>query len=163
MSRTFQAPRVFKTYTVRENMRTASHLARHSGKDVATSTMSCLASVGLADRIEVPASTLSQKETKLLSIAMSLATSPELLLLDEPAAGLNDEETHDLVQIIRSFAVERRITICIIEHKMHVIMNICDQITVLSEGRVLAEGRPEDISKNQDVIDAYLGVPDAEG
>jgi branched-chain amino acid transport system permease protein len=116
--------------------------------------------VGLHHRRAVPAGALADGEQRRLEIARALAARPSLLLLDEPAAGMNSVEIDQLAGIIRSLTAAGR-TILLVEHNMTLVMRICDRLTVLDFGRLLAEGTPEVIARNPAVIAAYLGTDDA--
>ena len=112
--------------------------------------------VGLSNYDEVIAENLSYGQQRRLEIARALASNPKLLLLDEPAAGMNETETESLFDLIKKVQA-RGVTVLIIEHDMPLVMKLCDRITVLNFGKKLAEGTPEEIQNNQAVIEAYLG------
>lgn len=117
-----------------------------------------LEEVGLSDQRNQKANNLPYGMQRRLEIARALATRPKLILLDEPAAGMNEEESAKLSEFIREIRVKKEVTVVIIDHHMDVIMAICDQISVLNFGTLLAEGKPEEIQSNPEVISAYLGV-----
>jgi branched-chain amino acid transport system ATP-binding protein len=110
---------------------------------------------------DVPAASLSYGDQRRLEIIRALATNPKLLLLDEPAAGMNPSEKKDLIGLIRRIHKEFDLTLILIEHDMSVVMTLCPRILVLNYGEVIAEGSPEQIRENPDVIKAYLGDPNA--
>jgi branched-chain amino acid transport system ATP-binding protein len=120
-----------------------------------------LARVGLSDRADWPASVLSHGEHRQLELAMALAGSPRMLLLDEPMAGLGPEESARMVEMLR--ALKKELTILLVEHDMEAVFALADRITVLVYGRVIASGAPADIRANSAVRDAYLGEAEAEG
>jgi branched-chain amino acid transport system ATP-binding protein len=120
-----------------------------------------LARVGLAGRADWPASALSHGEHRLLELAMALAGSPRMLLLDEPMAGLGPEESARMVAMLRD--LKRHYTILLVEHDMEAVFALADRITVLVYGRVIATGAPEAIRRNEQVRGAYLGEAEAEG
>jgi branched-chain amino acid transport system ATP-binding protein len=119
--------------------------------------MDRLAFVGLADKASLPAGSLPYGSQRLLELARALAAEPRLLLLDEPAAGLNNRETRNLGEIIRRVRSELAVSVALVEHDMELVMEVCDAITVLSFGRVIATGTPLAIQKNPEVVAAYLG------
>jgi branched-chain amino acid transport system ATP-binding protein len=113
----------------------------------------------LEDKQEKQAKSLPYGEQRKLEIAIALAANPKLLLLDEPAAGMNETESAKLVQIIKKLKT-KGLTVLIVEHDIKVVMNLCDYIVVLDQGAKLAEGTPKEISNNSKVIEVYLGTPD---
>ena len=117
-----------------------------------------LEQVGLEQYAGQRAGNLPYGSQRRLEIARALVTSPRILLLDEPAAGMNEDESAQLTQFIQNLHINRDITIIIIDHHMDVIMNLCSRISVINFGMLLAEGTPEEIQGNQEVIEAYLGV-----
>ncbi len=119
-------------------------------------TREVLARVGLADRAEIKASNLSHGEQRLLEMGMALATGPDLLLLDEPMAGLGPGSSRNLAELINS--LKGSVTILLVEHDMQAVFSLADRITVLVEGRIAATGTPQDIRNNSVVQEAYLGT-----
>jgi branched-chain amino acid transport system ATP-binding protein len=125
-------------------------------------TWSLLEFVGLKDRANVIASSLSYGERRRLEIARGLATNPEVLLLDEPAAGTNPSEKNELTDLIRRVRDDMGVSILLIEHDMKLVMALAERLYVLNFGSVIAEGTPNEIRSNQNVIDAYLGTASEE-
>lgn len=172
IARTFQTTQLFEDATVLENVlagcvvRSRSnaidavfHTPRHRRDERASraKAMEELEFVGAAHLCDQVASKLPQEAQKRVSLALALATEPRLLLLDEPAAGTNDEETEAFGELIRQL-VARGITVCLVEHKMSMVMNLADQIVVLDHGQRIATGTPAEIKSNPLVIEAYLGA-----
>ena len=173
IARTFQNIRLFSSMTVFENVLTAHHLRRTSSLFSATFRMNkaeekrmredtdaLLKKVDLYDLRDEMAVSLPYGKQRLLEIVRALATRPKLLLLDEPAAGMNPQETDELGEFIRRIRSEFDLTVFIIEHHMNLVMKISDRIYVIEFGKQIAEGTPEEIQNNQAVIDAYLGGGD---
>lgn len=169
--RTFQRTSVFAACTVFENVLTGLHRqgrtetwaallrlprVRRETRRLHAKVAEILEFVGLSHRADVVASGLSYGEQRLLGIAIALAADPRLLLLDEPAAGLNPSETETFMEIVRRIR-DRGVTVLLVEHDMRMVMTISDLIVVLNHGRIIAEGPPEAIRKDPDVIRAYLG------
>lgn len=118
--------------------------------------MEVLEFVGLTDAADQFIADLTQEERKRVALALALATEPKILLLDEPAAGINPEETEGFSELIRKI-VGTGLTVCLIEHKMDMVMSLADRILVLDHGEKIAEGTPEEVRRNPAVISAYLG------
>jgi len=175
IARTFQNIRLFPDFSVLENIQTAGHLRatygiaegffptprrRREEREIREHSMSLLSLVGLKDRAHELARNLPYGHQRRLEIARALALDPKLLLLDEPAAGMNPEETQLLMEFIRNIKKQFDLTILLIEHHMEVVMGLCDSITVIDFGKVIAVGTPDEIQVNPLVIEAYLGVGD---
>ena len=171
VARTFQNIRLFKTQTVFENVLIATHLHKTSNLLTATlrlnhkeerqmreHALNMLEAVGLIDVKDELATSLPYGKQRRLEIARALATNPRLLLLDEPAAGMNPQETEALGQFIVGIQKRFELTIFLIEHHMDLVMDISDRIYVIDFGRLIATGVPEEIQDNPDVITAYLGA-----
>ena len=173
MARTFQNIRLWKSMTVFDNVLIAKHLRRSSNMFTAmfrlnareearqrAEVLELLRVVGLEDVKDELATSLPYGKQRRLEIARALATDPTLLLLDEPAAGMNPQETLELAEFIREIREKFHKTILLIEHHMDLVMGIADRIYVLDFGELIAQGTPEEIQNNARVIDAYLGVAD---
>jgi len=176
IARTFQNLEIFWTMSVRENVMAAAQSARipslvpsllklpsvaRAEKLFKARADDALERVGLEDYADRPSSELPYGHLKLLEIARALALSPNLLLLDEPAAGCNPNETAKIARIIRELA-DDGIAVLLIEHDMKLVMSISDRVLVLDRGKLIADGTPDQVRNNQDVINAYLG-PDLSG
>ena len=154
--RTFQIVQPFAGLTVRENIAVGAHLSRPRRADALAAADEIAARVGLAGQLDKPAAGLTVAGRKRLELARALALKPRLLLLDEVLAGLNPSEVRDMVPVIRGL-VDQGITVIMIEHIMHAVMNLAQHVLVLSEGRIIAGGTPSEIAGNAHVVEAYLG------
>lgn len=172
LARTFQNIRLFKTQSVCTNVKIAMHKNIKYGtfqaifrtpafykeeERVQKEAEELLKVVGLYEKRDELASNLPYGEQRKLEIARALATNPKILFLDEPAAGMNPQETADLTKLIHKIKEEFHVTIVLIEHDMSLVMSICERIYVLDYGKCIAHGLSEEIKKNQRVIKAYLG------
>ncbi len=173
IARTFQNIRLWKSQTVFENVLIAKHCRVHAGMLSATFRMNkaeekrqreecaeLLHVLGLDDVRDELATSLPYGEQRRVEIARALASEPSLLLLDEPAAGMNPQETNELTEFIGRIRDDFKLTVFMIEHHMDLVMDISDRIYVLDFGKLIANGTPDEIQNNQRVIDAYLGVAD---
>jgi branched-chain amino acid transport system ATP-binding protein len=173
MARTFQNIRLFGTMTAEENVMVGEHSRMKAGlvgsilrtprvrreeRDARDKARATLDYVGLkSDQFDRVSREMSYGDQRRVEIARALASDPELLLLDEPTAGMNPQESHRLTAFMEQLREERGLTILLIEHDMKVVMNVSEQITVLDHGEKIAEGAPEDVRANERVIEAYLG------
>jgi branched-chain amino acid transport system ATP-binding protein len=167
MARTFQITEVCRELTVRENLRVAVEVTQglrlklFRSKQMARETRErvdeLLQAGGLTDKAERYVGELSHGDQRSTEIMMALALKPKLLLLDEPAAGMGNQETYDTALLIRRLHRTQKLTIILVEHDMRVIFNLADRITVLTEGEVLEQGSPDEIAASEKVQVAYLG------
>jgi branched-chain amino acid transport system ATP-binding protein len=167
MARTFQVTEIFPELSVRENLRIPVEVAaglrlkpwvsKEVDKAMHARVSQLLEMGGLASKADRLVGELSHGDQRSTEIMMSLALKPRLLLLDEPTAGMGDQETYDITRLIRRLHRDQKMTILLVEHDMRVIFNLADRIMVLAEGSVLAEGTPDEIAASEVVQAAYLG------
>jgi branched-chain amino acid transport system ATP-binding protein len=167
IARTFQITEIFPELTVRENLRVPVEVAaglrkrpwlsREADAQIRARVNELLEMGGLAAKADRLVSELPHGDQRATEIMMSIALRPRLLLLDEPTAGMGDQETYDITRLIRKLHRDEKLSIVLIEHDMRVIFHLADRIMVLAEGAVLAEGTPDEIAKDERVQAAYLG------
>jgi branched-chain amino acid transport system ATP-binding protein len=167
MARTFQITEIFPELTVAENVRISAEVAagyrlrpwlgRAEAASVQGRVEALLALAGLGGKGDRLVGELAHGDQRAAEIAMALALEPRLLLLDEPTAGMGEQETYEIAQLIRRLHRDSKLTIVLIEHDMRVVFHLADRITVLDQGRLLAEGSPDAIAANEAVQAAYLG------
>ena len=165
IARSYQVTNIFPVLSIKENVRlSAQSRTRHnfsffrkaaSLREVEEKTLAVLEEVGLTEIMNHKAAEVSYGVQRALEVAIALATSPRLLLLDEPTSGMPHEDSFKIMDLIKKIA--QGLTIVLIEHRMHVVMSVSDVITVMAQGKVIAEGPPEEVRRNEEVIRAYLG------
>jgi branched-chain amino acid transport system ATP-binding protein len=156
IARTFQIVQPFVGLTVRENIAVGCHLSRRHRADALAAAGDIARAIDLGAQLERPAAALTVAGRKRLELARALAIGPKLLLLDEVLAGLNPSEIRDIVPAIRDIA-RRGVTILMVEHVMQAVMSLAAHVFVLAEGRIIAEGSPQQVAADRHVIEAYLG------
>jgi branched-chain amino acid transport system ATP-binding protein len=157
LARTFQHSHAFRALSVRENIEVAALSAGASPNAARARAQELLDALGLSPNADAPADALAQGDERRLGVARAVATDPRYVLLDEPAAGLPEAELPALADAVRALRDGRDAGVLLIDHNMGLIMEVCDRIHVLDQGRTLAEGTPADIRANLDVAAAYLG------
>jgi branched-chain amino acid transport system ATP-binding protein len=167
ISRTFQITEVFPELSAADNLRIAVEVAagyrlkpwisRGQKAEVQARVEQLLGQGGLTKKADRLVGEISHGDQRAVEIMMAIALKPRLLLLDEPTAGMGDQETYDITQLIRKLHKDQQLTIVLIEHDMRVVFHLADKIMVLAEGAPLAEGTPDEIAKNEVVQEAYLG------
>jgi branched-chain amino acid transport system ATP-binding protein len=167
IGRTFQITNIFPLLSAFENIQAAVIKNRNKSftffrsakriREIQHETWQILKEIELVDQAEVTSGHMPYGDQRRLEIGIALANRPSLLLLDEPTAGMSPEETRSTVRLIERLIKERNMTLLVIEHDMDVVFSISDRIYVLHQGALIAEGSPEEVAKNQDVISAYLG------
>ncbi|HET7367341.1 MAG TPA: ABC transporter ATP-binding protein [Gaiella sp.] len=157
LARTFQHSRSFRNLTVRENVEIAAIGTGTGPREARRRADELLELLGLDGRADAAASSLPHGDERRLGVARALATEPRYVLMDEPAAGLTEAEVPAFAAVVRAVRDDHEAGVLLIDHNMALIMDVCDRIQVLDQGRVLAEGTPADIRANLDVAAAYLG------
>ncbi|MEL6279618.1 MAG: ABC transporter ATP-binding protein [Pseudomonadota bacterium] len=168
VSRVFQTPEIFGEMTLLENVTIPCYAKRDGSfkinpwprvdedEDVQSKAMALLEDVGLADKKDVIANSLSRGDKRRLELAMCLVQEPELLLLDEPTAGMSRADTNNTIELLKKISA-RGLTMVVIEHDMHVVFSLAEKITVLAQGTPIVEGKPDEIKGDPKVQEAYLG------
>jgi branched-chain amino acid transport system ATP-binding protein len=157
LARTFQHSHAFRGLTVRENIEVAALGVGASPREAARRADALLSRLELAANADAPAAALAHGDERRLGVARALATEPRFVLFDEPAAGLPEAEVPPFARLIESVRSEHGASVLLIDHNVALIMDVCDRVVVLDQGMVLAEGTPDEIRSNLDVVAAYLG------
>jgi branched-chain amino acid transport system ATP-binding protein len=157
LARTFQQGHSFRGLSVRENVEVSALGVGARAKEARRRSAELLELLGLAERSQQRAALLPHGEERLLGVARALASEPRFLLMDEPAAGLHEREVAEFAAVVRRVCAERKTGVLLIDHNVGLIMDVCDRIHVLDQGKTLAEGTPAEVRRNVDVEVAYLG------
>jgi branched-chain amino acid transport system ATP-binding protein len=157
LARTYQHSRLFKGLSTRENVEVAALGVGAGPKEARQRADELLELLGIGHRANTPAAVLPHGEEHKLGVARALATRPRFVLMDEPAAGLSEAEVPDFAEVVTTVRNERETGVLLIDHNVGLILDVCDRIQVLDQGRTLAEGTPDEIRRNIDVTAAYLG------
>lgn len=157
LARTFQTIRLFRELTVLENVEVAAVSMGKSRRKAVPLARELLVEFGLEEHADRLASEIPFGHQRKLEIARALATEPKFLLLDEPAAGLNEDESDALLELLKSIPEHKQVGVLIVEHDMRLMMNLCDTLHVLNYGKTIAHGTPEEVRCNPEVVTAYLG------
>ena len=157
IGRTFQNLRVFPSLTVQQNIEVAQSTIRAGGPKHEKFVQNAIAKFNLTDRLNMRAGNLAYGYLRRLEIVRALALQPKIIMLDEPAAGMNEHETKVLAEALRWLRQQSDCAMLVIDHDLKFIMALCDNITVLNMGSVIADGKPNEVANNRQVIDAYLG------
>lgn len=163
LARTFQTIKLFLGLTVLENVEVAAVSAALPRFRARRRAYEVLERLGVSHLANLPAGALPYGAERRVEIARALATAPKFMLLDEPAAGLNEAESDDLLRTLSSIPQENGCGILIVDHDMRLIMRLCHRVHVLNYGKTIGEGRPEEVRRNPEVLQAYLGTSDREG
>ena len=155
--RTYQTIRLFKNLSCLENVEVGATGVGMSRRQASLLAMQMLDKLGLAAKADAGVQGLTFRDQRLLEIARALAAKPKFVLLDEPAAGLNEEESNRLLELLKPMPAEYGIGLLVVDHDMHLMMRLCDRLHVLNYGKTIAEGTPDEVRKNPEVIKAYLG------
>lgn len=162
IARAFQIARPFRDLSVFENVRIGALFGKRGPRDVTATTARALELAGIAHLADLPASALTVGQLRHLEVARAMATRADLLLADEPCAGLNPTETAAMIDVLRQIRASG-VTILLVEHDMPSVMEVSDRLLVLDAGRMIADGAPHEVANDARVIAAYLGTADAEG
>jgi branched-chain amino acid transport system ATP-binding protein len=163
LARTFQRLELFTSLSVRDNIRVAGEIRNHWGlgdsMDAAAEAERIIELVGLGEVADREVSEIPTGTARVVELGRALMTRPRVLLLDEPASGQTEQETHAFGRLLRTLVEDTSLAICLVEHDMSLVMEVCEVINVLDYGRMIAVGTPDEIRNDQAVIDAYLGSP----